>query len=271
MEAKVSIVILSYCQAGLVKQLLKLLGTMDLPFVAETIVVDNASPSKSAMDLAGKFPDVKFIAATANRGYAAGNNSGIDAAAGEYVLILNPDVAPTAQSIAALYEFMQQHSRAGIAGPQLVNADGSYQLTCGHFPDWRLPLYRRTGLARTAAGQRWLDGYLMRSWNHADERKVDWLFGAALMVRRSAIREVGLLDELYFLYLEDTDWCRRFWQKNWEVWYVPSSKIIHFHQRESLEGGGLGDLVNPATRIHLASWFKYLWKWRKVKANANQA
>ncbi len=262
MKPDVSIVILSYCQAGLVKQLLKLLAEFQLPFAVETIVVDNASPTKSALALADQFPDVKFIGANRNAGYAAGNNIGIKAATGEYVLILNPDVAPSAQSLVELYQFMQAHPQAGIAGPKLTNADGTYQLSCAKFPDWRLPLFRRTWMGKTKVGKAWLDNVYMRQWNHADARQVDWLFGAALMVRRSAMDKVGLLDERFFLYFEDLDWCRRFHSAGYEVWYVPSSRVVHFHQRDSLDGGGLGDLLNPITRAHIASWVKYLVKWR---------
>ena len=265
MKPEVSIIILSYCQGGLVKQLLKLLAEFQLPFGYEVIVVDNASPKKSAMDIATQFSDVKFIAAGSNRGYAAGNNVGIKASVGDYVLILNPDVAPSAESLIGLYQFMRQNPKAGIAGPQLINADGSYQLTCAQFPDWRLPLFRRTWMGRTKVGKAWLDRVYLRDWNHAEARKVDWLFGAALMVRRSALDKVGLLDERFFLYFEDLDWCRRFNAAEWEVWYVPSSRVIHFHQRDSLDAGGLGDLMNPITRAHIASWVKYLMKYKKLK------
>lgn len=261
MKPDVSIVILSYCQVGLVKQLLKLLAQFKLPFAVETIVVDNASPTKSALALADQFPNVKFIGANRNAGFAAGNNIGIKAATGEYVLILNPDVAPSAQSLVELYQFMQQHQSAGIAGPQLTNADGTYQLSCAKFPDWRLPLFRRTWMGKTKVGKAWLDNVYLRQWDHAEARQVDWLFGAVLMVRRSAMDKVGLLDERFFLYFEDLDWCRRFHAAGYEVWYVPSSRVVHFHQRDSLDGGGLGDLLNPITRAHIASWIKYLLKW----------
>lgn len=265
MTPQVSIIILNYCQAGLVKQLLLLLQKMTLSFTTGIIVVDNTSPYKSTKDLQEKFIGVNFIFSDSNRGYAAGNNLGINQARGEYILILNPDLAPSAQSLEELYKFMVQNPGVGMAGPKLLNADGSYQLTCGNFPDWRMPFYRRTRLGKTVKGQQWLDNYLMRTWDHRQTKAVPWLFGAALMVRRQALAQVGLLDERYFLYVEDMDWCRRFWEKGWQVWYVPNSQIIHFHQRESLEGGGLGDLANAYTRIHIISWFKYLWKFRGKK------
>lgn len=265
MIPQVSIIILNYCQAGLVKQLLLLLQKMTLSFSTEIIVVDNNSSYKSVKDLQEKFAGVNFIYSSHNKGYAAGNNLGIKQARGEYILILNPDLAPTTQSLEELYKFLLQNPQTGMVGPKLVNADGSYQLTCGNFPDWHMPMYRRTWLGKTRKGQQWLDNYLMRQWNHGQAKSVPWLFGAALMVRRQALDQVGLLDERYFLYVEDLDWCRRFWEKGWQVWYVPSSQIIHFHQRESLEGGGLGDLTNAYTRIHIISWFKYLWKFRGRK------
>lgn len=262
MDIDVSIIILNYCQSGLVKQLLLLLQKMTLPFSSEIIVVDNASPVKSSEDLKDKFAGIKFILAPSNNGYASGNNIGIKASQGKFILILNPDVAPTAESLTSLYDFLKSNPQAGLAGPKLLNADGSFQLSCGNFPDWHMPFYRRTWLGRTQAGVKWLDEYLMRRWDHQQAQQVPWLFGAVLMVRRQALAQVGLLDDLYFMYLEDMDWCRRFWEKNWQVWYVPQAQIIHFHLRESIGGGGLGDIKNQLARTHIASWIKYLWKYR---------
>ena len=194
MTPQVSIIILSYCQAGLVKQLLILLEDILLPFTTEVIVVDNNSPTNSTIDLQTRFPKVRFIKSAQNHGYAAGNNIGIKFAIGKYILILNPDVAPTAEALIILYKFLEENSRAGLVGSQLIDADESYQHSCGRFPDWRLPLFRRTALGKTKAGQRWLDKIFMREWDHQSAQKVDWLFGAVLMAPRTPLGEGGFLN-----------------------------------------------------------------------------
>jgi hypothetical protein len=260
---ELSIIILSYKQKGLIRQSLKGLKFLNIPFNYEIIVVDNNSGDNIKEMISSEFMNVKLIEAAANRGYAAGNNLGIKEAKGKYVLILNPDVTILGDAITKLIEFMDSHSHCGICGPKVLNADNSLQYTCSRFPDWRLPFFRRTFLGRTLQGKKWSEDYLMMDWDHNQDRQVDWLFGACLMVRREAIDEVGLLDERYFLYMEDLDWCRRFWDKAWEVWYVASAEVIHYHQRLSAEGNFFTSLFSRTARMHLASWIKYFLKFRK--------
>ncbi len=91
---------------------------------------------------------------------------------------------------------------------------------------------------------------------------VDWLLGACLLARSSCIRDVGLMDERFFLYFEDTDWCRRFWRAGYKVRYIPQSRMIHLHKRDSAQAGIFAALFHTATRAHIASWIKYILKWR---------
>ena len=258
-----SIIILSYKQKGLIRQSLKGLKSLNIPFNYEIIVVDNNSGDSIREMLGREFMEVKLIEAAANRGYAAGNNLGIQAAKGRYLLILNPDITILGDAITQLVEFMDNHPRSGICGPKVLNADNSLQYTCSRFPDWRLPFFRRTFLGQTGRGKKWSEDYLMMDWDHNQDKQVDWLFGACLMVRREAINEVGPLDERYFLYMEDLDWCRRFWDKAWEVWYVASAEVIHYHQRLSAEGNLFTSLFSRTARMHLSSWIKYFLKFRK--------
>ena len=260
---KISIVILNYKQKGLIKYSLKSLQSLDIALAHEIIVVDNNSADGLEEMIKNEFMRVKFIQSGENKGFAFGNNFGIKAASGDYVLILNPDVRLEQGTIEKLYQFMEDHSKAGVAGPKIFNPDGSLQYTCLRFPDWRLPFFRRTVLGKTKAGLKWTDNYFMTDWDHQENKEVDWLFGACLMIRKKAISEVGLLDERYFLYMEDLDWCRRFNQAGWQIWYVVGAKAIHFHHRQSAETGGIFSLFSKSARIHFTSWLKYFFKFRK--------
>ena len=258
-----SIIILSYKQKGLVKQSLRCLKSLNLPLEHEIIVVDNHSNDGLAQMVKDEFLGVKVVEAKANRGYAAGNNLGIRQASGKYVLILNPDVTILGDAITRMFDFLEAHPQVGLAGPKIKNPDNSIQYTCSRFPDWRLPFYRRTFLSNTKKGARWNRHYLMMDCDHQTNAQVDWLFGACLMARAEAIAQVGLLDEGYFLYMEDLDWCRRFWEKNWQVWYLAEAEVIHFHQRLSAEGSLLSPLFSKTARIHFASWLRYYFKFKE--------
>ena len=258
-----SIIILNYQMLGLVKNCLKAIKDLHLPFRYEIIVVDNHSQDGSFEFLKENYFDIKLIQAPRNLGFAGGNNLGIKAAQGKYILILNPDILLFSPAIIKMYQFMESRLGAGIVGPKLLNPDGSLQYSCSRWPDWHLPFYRRTFLSQTKRGQNWTSYYLMKDWDHQSNRKVDWLYGACLLVRQSAIKIIGLLYERYFMYMEDLDWCRRFWQKNWEVWYLAEAEVIHYHQRESALGSGIRGIFKKSGRIHFISWLKYYFKWHK--------
>ena len=260
-----SIVILNYKQKGLIKYCLKRLLSYTLPLEHEIIVVDNDSHDNIETLMRNEFLRARLIKAKNNRGYAAGNNLGLKNAKGKYVLILNPDVTINEEAIAELYRFMETHPQAGIAGPKIFNPDGSLQYTCLKFPDWKLPFYRRTFLGGTKKGKEWNRKYQMADWDHDTDKKVDWLFGACFIIRKEALPKVGLLDERYFLYMEDLDWCRRFWENNWEVWYAAKPTAIHFLHRQSAEGNVLKALFSKTGRAHLLSWLKYYIKFRNKK------
>ncbi|PWB38266.1 MAG: hypothetical protein C3F02_04655 [Parcubacteria group bacterium] len=257
-----SIVILNYFNRRLVKELLVNLLELGLPYHNEIIVVDNGSYDGIA-ELVPKFPGVKFIQSNKNGGFAYGNNLGVKASQGKYILICNPDLAILSDGLNKLYEYMEAHPEVGLAGPRLINADKSVQYSCTRFPDWHLPLYRRTGVGQSRAGQAWLNNYLMTDIDHSVNAYVPALFGACLIVRRSTLEKVGLLDERYFMYMEDLDWSRRFWAAGYMVAYVGEAEIIHLHRRESASDNLWKTLFKKTARNHILSFLKYLWKYRK--------
>lgn len=256
-----SIVILNYHNRRLIKELLINLLELSLPYHYEIIVVDNGSYD-GIREVVEKFPAVKFIQSQKNGGFAYGNNLGIKGSQGKYILICNPDLAILSDGFIRLYDYMETHPEVGLAGPRLINADKSVQYSCTRFPDWRLPLYRRTGLGQTKSGQAWLAHYLMTDIDHQQNIYVPALFGACLIVRKSALEKVGLLDERYFMYMEDLDWSRRFWSAGYKVAYVGEAEIIHLHRRESVAENLWQTLFKKSARHHIISFVKYLWKYR---------
>ena len=257
-----SIVILNYKSKNMVKECLRGIRLVSPQLKYECIVVDNASGDGIEAMLKSEFPEVNFIASSANVGFAAGNNIGIKKTSGKYIMLMNPDIAVFSGSLEALVKFMDENLGAGLAGPKLLNPDRSVQCSAYRFPKKVTPIYRRTVAGKLPSGVRELERYLINDWDRVGAREIDWLLGACLIVRRAAIEEVGLLDERYFLYFEDTDWCRRFWEKKWKVMYVPSSVMVHFHRRLSAELPLLQSLFNRITREHIKSSIKYFFKYR---------
>lgn len=259
---ELSIIILNYFNKNLVKELLRNLAELNLPFNYETIVVDNASYDGVEEAVNKEFPQVKFIQSKINGGFAAGNNLGMKQAQGKYILICNPDLAILSKAIEVLYDYLENNQQVGLAGPRLINADKSIQDSCTLFPDWKLPLYRRTSLGNTQSGQKWLDKYLMKDLDHYINSYVPALFGACLIVRSSALAKVGLLDERYFMYMEDLDWSRRFWENGYKVSYVGQAEVIHLHRRQSATENLWRTLLSKSARHHILSFIKYLKKFK---------
>lgn len=256
-----TIIILNYKNQGLVKQSLRNLLPNKIARPHEIIVVDNHSQDGCIEMVKTNFPEVKTIALEKNLGYAAGNNQALRRAKGEFILILNPDVAVMPDTIEKLYNFMCSHPRIGICGPRLINPDGSIQFSCYRWPKFMTPFYRRTFLGKLPWAKKELARYLMKDFNHNTSEPVAWLLGACLMVRKECLKTVGLFDERFFLYIEDIDLCRRFWQKGFSVYYYPETEMVHYHQRLSAEYTGLKNFSNKTAYYHIASWLKYQLKY----------
>lgn len=260
MQPDISLVILNYNQLGLTRECVKNFKAHETHASLEIIVVDNSNDRHLRETLEKRYPDVVYIPIKKNNGYAAGNNEGIKASTGRYVAIVNPDITPFPGSLDALIDYMDAHKDVGIAGPRLYNPDGSVQQSYYRFHSLLTPVYRRLSIGKLSFGKRHLDKFLMADIPMDTPRDVDWLLGACLFVRRSALQEVGNLDERFFVYFEDTDWCRRFWSYDWKVRYVPAAEMLHLHLRESAHTMGLKALFQPSTRIHIYSAIKYFLK-----------
>lgn len=259
---KLSIIILNYNTRGMLRQCLKAIKKNPPDFSYEIIVVDNKSSDASAAMVRQDFPDVELKVMDKNYGYAGGNNRGLQAAKGEYLAILNPDVLVLSGSLNELVQYLEKHFDAGIVGPKLLNPDKTLQYSCYRFPTLWTPVLRRTFLGFLPLGRNKVRDYLMADWPHEAPRSVDWLLGGAIMIRRRAYEQVGTLDERFFLYFDDVDYARRMREAGWGVAYAPKAEMIHFHNRESA-GALFSFFTNPVIRIHISSALKYFWKWRK--------
>lgn len=198
----------------------------------EIIVVDNASADGSAAMCETEFPNATLIANTANRGFAAANNQGMEVAAGRYILLLNPDTIVLEQAIDRCVAYADHRPDIGVVGCQVLETDGKIQQTGFSFPSpWTLFL-TLSGLPRVFPHLPLFSRPQLGSWDRRSERDIDVISGMFMLVRREAIREVGFMDESYFVYAEETDWCFRFWKAGWRRVFYPGAQIIH------IDGGG---------------------------------
>jgi hypothetical protein len=193
---------------------------------ASTVVVDNGSRDGTVGFVRERFPDVSVIEAE-NRGLGAGWNVGIRATEGRYVLLLNADAWLVGEALPRLVAFADTRLRAAIVGPRLLNPDGTLQRSVRGFPTvWRLAteyFFLRKLAPRSSA----LNAFYAGGFDHDEVRVADFVMGACMLVRREAIDEVGLLDEDFFLFSEETDWCFRFRQAGWQVVFFPGAECVH--------------------------------------------
>lgn len=226
-----SIIILNYKTRGLVKQCIRNVKGSVNNLDYEIIVIDNGSNDDCGQMVKENFPEIKFIQLPKNIGFAAGNNIGIKEARGEYIMLLNPDVTVLNDSINKMVEFMKTHPDVGLCGPKLINPNGTCQISCRTFQTPKLILYRRTPFGNFPTARKELRKHLMLDFDHQTNREVDWVMGACMLVRKSALDKVGLLDERFFFYVEDMDWCRRFWENGFKVYYLAETEMVHLYER----------------------------------------
>lgn len=193
----------------------------------QTIVVDSASQDDSVAMVAREFPDVTLIACPQNVGFARGNNIGFAVATARFILLLNPDTIVVDDALPVMVDRLRGDTTIGALGPQLLNPDGTVQSSRRRFPTFSTGIFESTWL-EGAAPSSVLDSYYMA--DQPDDRavEVDWVTGAAIMTRREVLETVGGLDEGYFMYSEELDWCRRVKEGGWRIMYEPAAQIIHY-------------------------------------------
>ncbi len=225
----------------------------------EVILVDNASTDRSQIEAKRRFPKIKLLQMEENLGYAKGCNEGIKASRGKYILILNPDVVLLPGALSNLLSFAEKHPEAGIIGPQLLDFDGKLQMSCRSFPSYETGIFRGTFLEKLLPRSRSLSRYLLSNWDHSTPRYVDWVSGAAMLLRREFLQEAGIFDETFYMYCEDVDMGMRAKEFGWKVLYCPYARIMH-------RIGGSSDkrVVPMLVKFHLSHYlfFQKHWGWR---------
>lgn len=261
MTPKLTIAINSYRNPELLRLCLESVFRFASSRDVEVIVVDSATEEPTRLVMKD-FPDVGFFPNDRNVGFPVLLNQSLQHAKGEFLFLINHDIILTENAVSELLRFMESDSKIGILGPRQINFNGSEQVSCFRFyRPWTI-VYRRTVLGRLPMGKRHLEWFLMNDYDRKAPRSVDWVMGSAMFVRRAAVEAVGPMDTRFFLYMEDVDWCRRFWTAGWKVLHVPSVSVYHYHGKGSARGGFLGSLLlNRLTWYHISSAAKYFLKY----------
>ena len=225
---ELSIVIVTWNSRADIERCLRSIEASGTRSPMEILVVDNASTDETAAYVRKAFPGAALLANEANNGFAAANNRALNVAQGRYVLLLNPDTYVHAGALDALVTYMNDHPEVWACGPPVFNADGSPQRTGVRFPGmWNL-LVESLFLDRVFPRTRLFGSHKELYRDPGLPRSVDFVQGSCLLVRRTAVEKVGNLDEGYFMYFEETDWCRRMKEAGGGIWYVPGPGIIHY-------------------------------------------
>ena len=228
-QVDLSIIIVSWNVRDLLRDCLAAVGeeASGASGQVEVIVVDGDSADGSADMVAEEFPELVLVRCDENVGFPRGNNIGLAKATGRYILLLNPDTVVQPNALSRMIAFLDEHQDVGLVGAQLLNGDGSIQHSRYRFPRVVTAYFESTWL-QGIAPQSVIDHYHMNDMPLDRPVDADWLNGACLMTRREIIEQVGGLDEGYFMYSEELDWCRRIKEAGWRIVYEPAAQVTHF-------------------------------------------
>lgn len=245
----ISIIIVNWNTRDLLRDCLLSIAQTGTGIAYEIIVVDNASHDGSVAMLHEEFPAVIDIANTENRGFAAANNQALVIMSGRYALLLNTDAQLTAGALARLFSFLESHPEAAMACGQLLNADGSRQNSIAAFPGL-LTLMTNMSLLEYL----WPQRYPSKRYDWQEPVEIDSGIGACLLVRKKTIDAVGMLDERYFFFFEETDWAYRMRAAGWKIFHVPGAFIYHF------QGQSIGRDIRSRLEFY-RSRYQFFRKW----------
>jgi len=223
-----SVVVVHYRTLATLPRCLDALAAETAGLASEVVVVDNDSRDGLLDWLARARPTARAIINPANVGYAKAVNQGLAATRGEVVLVMNPDVYLAPGALRTLIDSLRDHARTGLVAPELRNPDGTIEYSARSFPGpWTFLFNRYSLLTRLFPANPWSRRYLLSDWDRRAARAVDWVSGACMMIRRRAVQEAGGMDEGFFMFNEDVDWCRRLQQAGWQVVCEPLAKAVH--------------------------------------------
>lgn len=237
----VSVVVVSFNTCHLLRRCLQSVYATAGGNLSEVLVVDNASDDGSPDMVEREFPTVRLIRSAKNLGFAAANNVAIQASRGDAVLLLNSDTELLPAALRRLVDAMERHPIVGVVGGRLLNPDRSFQSSFADFPTLLSEILLLTKLSRLIRPATFPS---YPEHDSREERVVDWVVGACMLVRKAAIDTVGLLDEGYYMYTEETDWCYRMRAAGWLTLYVPEARVLHW-------SGQSANVVPEAKRLQL--------------------
>lgn len=223
-----SVIVITHDSRAHIGECLRTLDRARGALAMDVWVMDNASSDGTLDEVAAVAPWARGVPTGGNLGYAKAVNRGLAASSGEFALVLNPDCLIGDGALEALVAWLRAHPRCGIAGPRILNTDGTLEYSARAYPGPFTLLFNRYSLAtRLWPGNPWSRRYLLSDWDHATPRSVDWVSGACMCVRRAAAEAAGSMDEAYFMFNEDVDWCHTLNDAGWTVDYVPAATITH--------------------------------------------
>ncbi len=250
-----SIIIVTWNTQALLKKCLHSILINQDNLDLEIFVVDNNSSDNTVKMVKQDFSQVNLIANKNNLGFAAANNQAIQKARGEYILLLNPDTEILGQTLQKCLHFFQQTQDCGVLGCQVLNPDKSIQPSVRRFPNWKPLLLILLKIPKLFPNLKILDHYLAKDFNYAKTQNVDQVMGAFFMTKKSIFNQLGELDENFFIWFEEVDFCKRVQQNGYQVYYYADAQIIH-HGGQSFTQQ---TLVANQTRFFNSAWY-YLKK-----------
>ena len=227
----------------------------------EVVVIDNASSDRSVEAIRQEFPQVRLIENKENRGFAAANNQGMALARGRYVLLLNSDTIVLDSALDKVIDFADEHADAAVVGCRVLNPDKTLQRTCFMFPSLLNMFLAASYLYRLFPRNKFFGRERMTWWDRDDVREVDVVTGCFMLVRKGAIDQVGYMDDRFFMYGEETDWCYRFKRAGWKVLFAPVAEIIHLGGQSSDQVKGPMCLQLRGSILSFLRKHKGLWSY----------
>jgi len=257
----VSIVIVSYNTKELTRECLVSIKKYAGDVSHEVFVVDNASVDGSADMVSEEFPRIQLIRMKENLGFAGGNNPAMKKASGRYVLLLNSDAFLAENVLADTIRYMDNNKEVGVLGCKLTNPDGSMQPSARMLPGPINKILHITGLAARFPSSKFFGRVDFSWWDHSTPRSVGWVVGAFFLIRQSTIDDIGILDDHYFLYFEEIDYCLTARRAGWDVVFYPYAQVVHLGgQSAAKTPAKISSKGKQMISIRITSEFRYYRK-----------
>jgi len=227
-DIDLSVIIVNYNVKDLLRKCLQSVFDFQKDLSFEVMVIDNDSEDRSTSMVRGTFPHARLFENKRNLGFSAACNQGIRKSRGQYILLLNPDTEFTSGGIGKMIEFMDAHPQVGICGPQMIDPQGKIHFSCRSFPSYLTAISSGQSILNRLFPHNPLSRkYLLKDQNRSQKKEVDWVSGSCLLTKREVVERIGLLDELFFMYVEDVDFCYRTKKAGFLIYYFPEVMIIH--------------------------------------------